>query len=232
MWNGKSKAVTLSFDDGVTQDIRLIEMLAKYNIKCTFNLNSSLLGLPGELERNGVRVSHNKVRACDVKGIYDGHEVAVHTLTHPLLPPLDRETVIHQVERDRLTLSELAGYEVTGMAYPCGGRNYDIRTADIIRADTGIKYARTIESSYSFDRQDDLLVFKPTVSYIEDCLETVCEKFLSSENAAPQLLYIWGHSYEMDANYISWEKFEDICRLLSSAKDVFFGTNREVFNAD
>ena len=34
------KAVTFSYDDGVTQDIRLIELLNKYHLKCTFNLNS------------------------------------------------------------------------------------------------------------------------------------------------------------------------------------------------
>ena len=46
MWNGKLKAVTFSYDDGVTQDIRLIEIFNKYNLKATFNLNSELLGLP------------------------------------------------------------------------------------------------------------------------------------------------------------------------------------------
>lgn len=40
MWNGKKKAVTFSFDDGVTQDIRLIEIFNKYGLKGTFNLNS------------------------------------------------------------------------------------------------------------------------------------------------------------------------------------------------
>ena len=40
----KKKAITFSYDDGVTQDIRLIELLNKYNLKCTFNLNSELLG--------------------------------------------------------------------------------------------------------------------------------------------------------------------------------------------
>ena len=43
MWNGKKKAVTFSFDDGVTQDIRLIEILNKYGLKGTFNLNSGLM---------------------------------------------------------------------------------------------------------------------------------------------------------------------------------------------
>ena len=33
MWNGKNKAVTFSFDDGVTQDIRLIELLDKYGLR-------------------------------------------------------------------------------------------------------------------------------------------------------------------------------------------------------
>ena len=47
MWNNKNKAVTFSFDDGVTQDKRLVEILNKYNLKATFNLNSALLGLKG-----------------------------------------------------------------------------------------------------------------------------------------------------------------------------------------
>ena len=38
MWNGKKKAVTFSFDDGVTQDIRLIEILNKYGLKGTHSI--------------------------------------------------------------------------------------------------------------------------------------------------------------------------------------------------
>ena len=37
MFNGKKKTVTFSYDDGITQDIRLIELLNKYGLKCTFN---------------------------------------------------------------------------------------------------------------------------------------------------------------------------------------------------
>ena len=38
MWNGKKKAVTFSFDDGVSQDIRLIEIFNKYGLKGEKNL--------------------------------------------------------------------------------------------------------------------------------------------------------------------------------------------------
>ena len=85
MWNGKLKAVTFSYDDGVTQDQRLIKLFNKYGLKATFNLNSEFLGNGGHLIREDVTVAHVKPRACEVKEIYKGHEVAAHTLTHPFL---------------------------------------------------------------------------------------------------------------------------------------------------
>jgi signal transduction histidine kinase len=42
---GKMKAVTFSYDDGVGQDIRLVALLDKYGLKGTFNINTLMLGL-------------------------------------------------------------------------------------------------------------------------------------------------------------------------------------------
>ncbi len=229
MWNGKKKAVTFSFDDGVKQDIRLIEIFNKYGLKGTFNLNSGFLGLEGTLDRNGRTVRHDKVEKDRVKEIYKGHEVAVHTLTHPNLTGLEKDEIIRQVEEDRKALSQICGYEVVSMAYPCGGVNNDDRVAEIIRENTGVRFSRGLESTYSFDLQENLMRFKPTVYYIEDCLDKVVDKFLSLEREEPSLLYIWGHSYEMEAEYISWEKFEEVCKRLSGHGDIFYGTNKEVF---
>ena len=229
MWNGKKKAVTFSFDDGVTQDIRLIEMFNKYGLKGTFNLNSGFLGLEGTLDRNGRTVRHDKIAEDKIKEVYKGHEVAVHTLTHPNLTSLEKDEVIRQVECDRVRLSEICGYEVVGMAYPCGGVNNDDRVAEIIKDNTGVQFARGLDSTYSFDLQENLYRFKPTVYYIEDCLDRVVDEFLALESDKPALLYIWGHSYEMDAEYITWEKFESVCKRLSGKDDVFYGTNKEVF---
>jgi peptidoglycan/xylan/chitin deacetylase (PgdA/CDA1 family) len=228
MWNGKTKAVTFSFDDGVTQDIRLIEILNKYGLKSTFNLNSELLGLEGTLDRNGRTVRHDKVAPNMVKEIYKGHEVAAHTLTHPFLPSISEEEIIRQVETDRQKLSNLCGYEVVSMAYPCGGENNDDRVAEIIKNNTGIKLARTIKSTYDFKSQENLFRFNPSVYYVEDCLDKIVDEFLKLKCDTPKLLYIWGHSYEMDAEYISWEKFEQICKKLANHDDIFYGTNKEV----
>lgn len=230
MFNGKMKAVTFSYDDGVTQDIRLVEILNKYGLKATFNLNSELLGLSGELVREGQRVSHNKVNPEDVKKIYKGHEVAAHTLTHPLLPAIEDESeIIRQVEQDRINLSELVGYDVCGMAYPCGGENNDDRVAGTIKNNTGILYSRTITSTYNFDLQDNLHRFNPSVYHImeEDKLFELGEKFISLNPDKPQIYYIWGHSYEFDiAN--TWDRFEEFCKMISNRDDIFYGTNKDI----
>ena len=229
MFQGKMKAVTFSYDDGVTQDRRLIRIFEKYGLKCTFNLNSGVLGKAGSLVREGVTVAHVKPRPCEVKAIYEGHEIAAHTLTHPDLSKLPDDEIVRQVEEDRLALSDIAGYEVVGMAYPGGTGCMNDRVADLIRTKTGVKYARTTTSTHTFDLQDDLIVFDPTVYHHTewDRLFSLGEEFLSLRPDTPKLFYIWGHAYEFDI-HDDWDRFEDFCRLISGQSGIFYGTNREV----
>ncbi|MDP4133168.1 MAG: polysaccharide deacetylase family protein [Bacillota bacterium] len=229
MFNGKFKAVTFSYDDGVTQDIRLIDLFNKYGLKATFNINSGCLGKTGELVRETYRVNHTKNDPEDVAKIYSGHEIAAHTLTHPSLPSLSDEDVINQVEKDRLALSELAGYEVVGMAYPGGGVNHDDRVVRLVREHTKIKYARTIISNHSFDIQEDLLRFKPTVYHNGewDKMFELGEQFVKLKEDKPQILYVWGHAYEFDIND-TWDRMEEFCKLVSGHDDIFYGTNKEI----
>ncbi len=114
------KAVTFSYDDNVKQDKRFIELLNKYGLKGTFNLNSQRFGDVTLKESQKANI-----KSSEAKSIYEGHEIAVHTLTHPDLVKLSDEEIIREVEEDRLRLSEIAGYEVVGMAYPYG--TYDSR---------------------------------------------------------------------------------------------------------
>jgi peptidoglycan/xylan/chitin deacetylase (PgdA/CDA1 family) len=159
MFNGKMKAITFSFDDAVLQDVRMVELMNKYNLKGTFNLNSELLGTGNFLTINSQCIAHYKLRSDDIKAVYEGHEVAAHTLTHPSLKKVDDAEVIRQVEEDRKKLSDLVGYEVVGFAYPGGGRNFDERVTELIRRNTGVKYARATYSTYNFDLPKDLYTF-------------------------------------------------------------------------
>ena len=224
MWNGKKKAVTFSFDDGVEQDIRLIEILDRYGLRCTFNLNSGSFGEQRTLVVVGKEVAHHRLTAAQARSVYQNHEVAAHTRTHPGLYDLSQEELIGECEGDRLALQELFGREIVGMAYPFG--DCDERIAGVLRQHTGIRYSRTVRDNGRFDRQRDLLQFDPT-AHIDDMdrLQELGEKFLRSTPQTPQLFYIWGHSYEFDA--YGWEPFEAFCRWIAGRDDIFYGTNRE-----
>ena len=230
MYNGKMKALTFSYDDAVTQDIRLIEIFNKYNLKGTFNLNSGLLGQNMNIVRQDVEITHNKIKAEDIKYVYDGHEVAAHTVSHPCVTRLNDWGVIKEVEDDRVRLSELVGYEVVGMAYPgAGGALYDHRVSKIIRENTGIKYARIVELSYNFELQENLFEFSPTIHHHcnWDKLFELGQQFIEMKTEKPQIFYIWGHSYEFDI-FNDYDKMEEFCKMISGKDDIFYGTNREI----
>lgn len=229
MIHGKKKFLTFSYDDGVTQDKRLVKIFNRYGLKATFNINSELLGKPGYLRRENMWIGHNKIEPEEAAEIYKGHEVACHTLTHPHLPELDDAEVVRQVEEDRKNLEKLTGQTIVGLAYPGGGPTHDQRVVDLIRNQTKIRYCRTTVSNYSFDVQTDLLEFKPTVYHREfDKMMELGEKFLAMEEPeTPQIYYVWGHSYEFDY-YDTWDEFEKFCKMMSGRDDIFYGTNREV----
>lgn len=225
------KFLTFSYDDGVTQDKRLVKIFDKYGLKATFNINSELLGTPGSLRRQNMWIGHNKVEPGEVPLLYQNHEVAIHTLTHPLLTEVSDEEVVRQVEKDRENLEKLTGQSVVGMAYPGGGINYDDRVAELIRRNTKMCYARTTVCNYGFDVQEDLLLFKPTVYHLEfDRMMELGEEFVKMKPESLQIYYIWGHSYEFDY-HDTWGDFEKFCKMISGRDDIFYGTNREVLLA-
>ena len=229
MWKGKKKAITFSFDDGVRQDVRTIEILDKYGLKGTFNLNSAKCGTKYPYEANGKTIERTLAEPWEIAERYKNHEVAVHTLGHFNLTELPDSCVIWQVEEDRKLLESLTGKEVRCMAYPCGGTNNDDRVAELLQNHTKIRFSRTITSTYSFDLQENLLRFHPTIHFGDSRALELAEKFISMKTDEPKVFYIWGHTYELDASDGAWERFEEFCKLISGREDVFYGTNGEIF---
>lgn len=85
MSDKKRKILTFSFDDGVTQDIKLVKLFNRDGIRGTFNINSECLGKKAELIIDNKHIAHNKLKEEDIKYVYREHEIAAHTLTHPNL---------------------------------------------------------------------------------------------------------------------------------------------------
>ena len=230
MFDGKMKAVTFSYDDGILQDERLAELFRKYDLKATFNINSGNFGKSGELNIWGVTVDHTKLSVEDAKKVYKGFEIASHTVTHPNLDKLSEPEIVAQITEDVKNLSEIFETEIEGFVYP-GGRACQTQYAyDTVKKNFKFLYAREIESSLSFDLQSDMMQFKPTVYHMDfNNLFELGHKFIDMETDKPQIFYIWGHSYEFDAKN-TWDQFEEFLKMISHRSDIFYGSNKEVFS--
>ena len=215
----KTKAVTLSYDDGTVHDRRMIEALNRYGLKCTFNLNSGTIGKPGKVSRE------------EMVTLYAGHETAVHTLTHPHLNNLSLGQIAYQVTEDRKNLEEIFQRPVEGMAYPFGLTETPGQV-DAFRS-CGIRYARTTVSTHGFSLPTDPLRWNPTCHHADPKLPELVNTFLQPDDMEHpwritcKLLYVWGHSYEFDGK---WEDLESVCRLLSGHDEVWYATNGEIID--
>ena len=220
----KKKAVTFSYDDGTVYDLKLIKLLDKYGLKSTFNLSSECLPKHKDEVSLG---RYRKICRNDVKSVYENHEVAVHTLNHVHLTSCDDREVVRQMEEDRLKLSELAEYEVCGMAYPFG--DFDERVEALIKNNTAVRYCRTVVTSKNFELHNNILRLNPTVFHLRfEKLMSLAQEFIELRTDTPKLFYIFGHSYELEAEPENWKKLEAFFEIISKRDDIFYGENREV----
>ncbi len=178
--------------------------------------------------KNGVTVDHIKIDREEAKTLYIGHEIAAHTVHHLDLGKISDDEVRSEVKDDMAALSEIAGYEVKGMAYPYGTFSDHI---DGLLNECGIVYARTVEDTLDFSVPDNFLQWHPTINFGEKGFDELVDRFLDNsdyDENNPKLFYVWGHSYEFDA-YDSWDRLEEFCKKISGHEDILYATNMEVF---
>ncbi len=221
-----TKYFTLSFDDGTVHDRRMIAMLDHFGVKCTFNLNSDRLGTVHTFRQGGLVCDHSEVTAEEVASLYRDHEVAAHGLDHRTFTKLDDAALISEAEDDRKRLAELSGQHVIGCAYPNGP--FDEHVKRILKERTGIRYARTVNSTYEFDLPTDWYEWNPTVCLDDDSVFLIAERFLTEPSDADQLFYVWGHSYNFDRLH-TWDRLESFLRMMAYRTNLAYVTNREFY---
>lgn len=225
----KVKALTFSYDDGCTQDIKLIEIFNRHGVKGTFNLNSSRFGNIGDIVRLGkYKVSFSMIENEKIADTYKGHEVATHSYTHPNLCKISDEELEQEINLDAGKLESLIGYRPTGHAYP--GGDYDERVIGKL-SELGIKYARTTVSTKAFELPENFLAWHPTCYDHEEGVSTLASKFIAIDEADDTLplFYIWGHSFEFDIwDTDRWADMDVLCAALSHDPKTWYATNLEI----
>ncbi len=223
---GVSKALTMSYDDGVEQDIRLVEIFNKYGLKGTFNLNSGSFAPEGKVYPEGTIHRRMSKNACVELFKNSPHEVAVHAYTHPYLERLSPAQVAYEIIKDRETLEDTFGCIVRGMAYPYGTFSDDVvRVLD----DCGIVYSRTTKQTEKFDIPTDWLRMPATCHHKHPRLMEFAEKFVSDKKMdKPKLFYVWGHSYEFE-QHNNWEVIENFAQYVGGKDDIWYATNIDIY---
>ena len=222
----KKKALTLSYDDAVEQDIRLIEIMKKNGIKGTFNLNSGLFAAEGTVYPEGqVHRRMTKKQAYDLY-LSNDMEVAVHAYTHPRLDALTPVEITSEILDDRADIEKNTGKITRGMAYPYGSTSQQV--VDCLKA-CGILYARTTYATNNFQIAEDWLRLPATCHHNNPNLMKLAEQFVSyAVTTEPGLFYLWGHSYEFETNN-NWHVIEEFCEFIGNREDIWYATNIEIF---
>ena len=224
-----------SFDDGLEQDKRIVEILKQYRMGGTFHLNSGLFGdktYEGRIGNLGITempaakyeaktrhllpyVPHFRIPADEVKQVYEGFEIAAHTCRHVNLATCSEQTRQAEICEDVRALSELFGQPVVGFAYPYGIGAKQSRAA--LKA-AGVLYARSSGSSKSFHFPADPLVTPLNGWHLSKNVFARLNAFFDAEAAEEDLFFLmFAHGYEFDfgTKESNWHKFERICETVA-----------------
>ena len=208
---GKHKALTMSYDDGKIPDRRLVEIFNRYGIRGTFHLNS------------GVLLTENRIHPEEIPGLYRGHEIACHTVTHPTIARCPLPEIAAEVLEDRKALEAIAGYPVRGLSYPNGSVSREI---EALLPACGIRYSRVVGNSESFALPENPYRWMATCHHNHRLME-LGEEFLNlHKKQYLYLMYVWGHSYEFEDKG-NWDLMESFCRMMSGKDDIWYCTNIE-----
>ena len=212
------KYFIFAIDDGTIYDKKVIDIFNKYNIRATFNLNSGLQDFVWYKDDRPVE----RLKLYENRHIYDNHEVASHSLTHPYFSGLNEEQCIREVQEDIDNLSSIFGYKVVGFAFPFHDQTEDnIRT---VRDNVDLEYIRY---SYLTDENTPKDRYHIPINALYDD-ENIYERLeaFSNNDLDNSLFVIAGHAYEFEMKD-DWGKIEKLLSYLKDNKKITVLTMRK-----
>lgn len=223
--HGRAKAFTMSYDDGVYQDIRLVDIMNRNGLKGTFNINA------GQISAADAVKGYERLSSKQIKALYlpNGHEVALHTYSHAMLVDLPIENVTYEYLKDKEILEEITGKIIRGAAYPFSQYNDSVLAA--LRA-CGVAYARGGDETEGFALPADWLQIQNTVRHKNPRLMELAEQFLElapPPHAPCSLFFLMGHSFEFDREN-NWDLIEAFAEKIGRHNDIWYATNIEIFD--
>lgn len=216
----KDKALTLSYDDGTKDDIRLIEIMQKYGMKGTFNICS------------GRQINEPEYRTPIDFYIKSEMEIAMHGQNHLWVRALTDADILQEFYQDKLALEKMSDKIIRGGAYAYGC--YNQQCINILKM-LGLSYFRGTGTTNAFDIPTDWMQWQITCRHKNENLFALLEEFLAERLddriylQAPRLFYLMGHSWEFTKDN-NWDLIEKFGEIVSKRTDVYHATNIEIYD--
>ena len=190
-----------SWDDGIVDDIRLVDILKEYNSTATFNLN---IGLNDKERVFGWKNEEKEVWRLaldEMPDLYQGFEIAGHSMTHPYLTQCSNEQLKYELFESRKILQDMFDQPIKGFCYPFG--DFDDRLKRLLK-EAGYTHARGIGVADNSFPPKDPYEFNPHCHFADEAFWLLYEKAIQNNS---EYFFFWGHSYEFTGDEM-WEEFE------------------------
>jgi len=212
--------VVQCWDDGVTTDAPLIEILRRHGASASFNLNPGLH--TAERSKGWVYKGTDVARLGwnEMKELYRGFTIAGHSLSHPHLEAIPVDEARREIVEGRKRLQDFFGQPVRGFAYPFG--TYNDQVEALVR-EAGHVYARTTKNDDAPFPPPNPMAFHPHCHFLSPAF---WERYEAAR--AGGYFYFWGHSYEMIDSGM-WAAFEEKIRRISADAMAQWGNLEELF---
>lgn len=218
--------ITTSWDDGHPMDLRVADMLAKYEIAGTFYV-------PAKTE-------FGTMSAVQIRSLASDFEIGAHTLHHVDLTRVSDRTAWREISYSKDWVEHNTGVSCACFCPPLG--RFENRHLHMIR-EAGYLGLRSIEFlSLDFPRRlGDLMLMPTTVQAFPHCFPafaknalkrgalanlwryvihgraaewpTMAESLLRHAIARGGVFHLWGHSWELqDAS--QWQRLKEVLRFI------------------
>lgn len=231
--------LTTSWDDGHPLDLKLLELLEKYNLKATFYI-------PLSNPENPVMGKNL------IKEISTYQEIGGHTLHHIYLNQLNYKLAEYEVTQSKILLEEIIGRKITAFCFP--GGKFSNRDVLLIKK-AGYLFGRTtklmtfskpecnlMDTSIQIQNHSSLTLLNHSIKRLnigpilsnsffipfnKNFLK-LAEYNLSKNLESNGIFHIWGHSWEIDQLYL-WKQLEELFKFISSCENVTYMNNTDIW---
>lgn len=233
-----SKLITTSWDDGFVLDLKIAELLHKYNLQGTFYIP----------KKNCERAVMSETQIISISKEF---EIGGHTLNHVRLNIKDKLVLRNEIAGSFNWLTQLLGNEPICFCFP--GGKFSLEAVKAV-SDCGYKLARTTEllnieilpvkfllpttlqvynnahKVYAFNllkRAKWRNLLQWLVSNSSSSISKITETYLNIIDKSEGCFHLWGHSWEIE-EYNLWAKLENLFKILSSAKNFSYIKNKQL----